>query len=205
MLSSARRLGAAAAYALLVSNPALAQDTPLRIELENGSEAEAVMADRVRELVRSYDLDPWILTRMVVIDETSIPHSHPVLTLRVFEDDTELDLLSSFIHEQLHWLEEEPWLESFRAAMEEYRELYPEVPTSDEGGARDQTSTYRHLLVCDMEYQAMTALVGRERAREVLAGITHYEWIYKRVLNDARVREVSLRHGFEISEGVPEM
>ena len=63
--------------------------------------------------------------------------------------------------------------------------------------------TWRHLLVCDLEYKAITALVGEEVARETLAGITHYEWIYERVLDDSRVREVARRHGFDVSEGAP--
>jgi hypothetical protein len=109
-------------------------------------------------------------------------------------------LLSTFLHEQLHWLEDaRP--DAYRAAMRELRERYPEVPTAAEGGARDEESTYRHLLVCDLEYQAMTALVGPDRARQTLARITHYAWIYDKVLNDPRVREVVLRNGFDVRTG----
>lgn len=75
--------------------------------------------------------------------------------------------------------------------------------TALDGGARDEQSTYRHILVCDMELQALTTLVGRIAARETLAQHTHYEWIYDKVLNDPRIREVALRHGFNVSEGVP--
>ena len=42
----------------------------------------------------------------------------------------------------------------------------------------------------------MTQLYGEERAREVLAAMTHYQWIYDRVLNDPRVREANERVGF---------
>lgn len=73
------------------------------------------------------------------------------------------------------------------AAMEDFEALFPNVPSSADGGARDDRSTYRHLPVCDMEYQALTALVGEGTAREALAGITHYEWIYQKVLNDLRI------------------
>lgn len=181
------------------------QDPPeLRIELEHGSEAERSTAQAVRALVAEYDVRPWILTRDILIDETSIPHSHPVLTIHTRHVDDGPHLLATFVHEQLHWLEEGPWLSDFRTAMAAYEELFPDVPSSDQGGARDRTSTYRHLLVCDMEYQAMTTLVGNARARETLARITHYEWIYDRVLNDPRVREVAVRHGFDVRDGVPE-
>lgn len=182
------------------------QDTDSRvvwIGLANGLEAEAIMAAELRVLIREHDVEPWILTRKVLIDKEQIPHSHPVLTIHTRHVGEELELLATFVHEQLHWLEEAPWLESFRAAMKDFEELFPEVPSSKDGGARDRRSTYRHLLVCDMELQALTTLVGQAAARETLAQATHYEWIYDVVLKDPRIREVALRHGFDVSEGVP--
>jgi hypothetical protein len=175
----------------------------LWIGLAHDSEAEAQMAAELRALFRAYDLEPWILTRRVLVDEEQIPHSHPVLTIHTRHIGDELPLLSTFVHEQLHWLEEEPWLDDFSAAMEEFRKLFPSVPSAEEGGARDAQSTWRHLLVCDMEYQALAALVGEEKARATLEGMTHYPWIYDKVLQDPRVREVALRHGFDVSRGVP--
>lgn len=201
---SARLAAAALVLPGAAPAPAWSQDAePVGIRLERESDAEALMALELRSLLDRYDLEPWILTREVLIDERSIPHSHPVLTLHTRHIGDEAMLLSTFLHEQLHWLEDEPWMERWRAAMVELRTLYPEVPSSTDGGARDEESTYRHLLVCDLEYQAMTALVGPARARETLARITHYEWIYDRVLDDPRVREVSLRNGFDVSRGVP--
>ena len=173
------------------------------IGLANGLEAEAIMASELRNLMRRHVVEPWVLTRKVLIDKKQIPHSHPVLTIHTRHIGEELELLSTFIHEQLHWLEEEPWLEDFQAAMADLEELFPVVPSAEDGGARDEQSTYRHLLVCDMELQALTKLVGRTAARETLARHTHYQWIYDKVLIDPRIREVALRHGFDVSEGVP--
>ena len=174
------------------------------IGLQNGSEREARMAADLRAVFRKYDLAPWVLTQNILIDESQIPHSHPILTIHTRYIDDELRLLSTLVHEQLHWLEEPPWLGRFRAAMQDYEGLFPVVPDSDEGGARDAESTYRHLLVCDLEFQAMSALVGESTARETLASFSHYSWIYDRVLTDSRVREVALRHGFNVSDGAPE-
>ncbi len=173
------------------------------IGLENATSAEATTASELRAAIKSFDLDRWILTRRVLIDETQTPHSHPILTIHTRYIGNETGLVAMFLHEQLHWLEAEPWLGSFRAAMEEYENLFPDVPSPADGGARDATSTYRHLLVCDMEYQAMTALFGKEIATQALEHYTHYEWIYEKVLEDSRVREVALRHGFDVHEGIP--
>lgn len=174
------------------------------IGLENGTDRESRMEAELRGLLRKYDLEPWILTRMVLIDQDQIPHSHPVLTIHTRWLGDKHGLLSMFVHEQLHWLEDEPWLNDFHVAMEAYERLFPEVPSSGKGGASSERSTYRHLLVCDMEYQVMTTLVGESAAREELGNATHYEWIYDRVLNDSRVREVALRYGFDVSAGVPD-
>lgn len=173
------------------------------IGLESGTDREIMMESQLRVLLRKYDLEPWIVTQRVLIDEDQIPHSHPVLTIHTRSLGDDLGLLSTFVHEQLHWLEDDPWLSDFREAMAAYERLFPDVPSSEEGGASSGRSTYRHLLVCDMEYQAMATLVGEAAARETLAGITHYEWIYDKVLHDSRIRDVALRYGFDVSSGVP--
>jgi hypothetical protein len=174
----------------------------LWIGLANGTEAEAVAAAELRAAMRKYDLEPWTLTRRVLIDENQTPHSGPILTLNTAENGEELGLVSDFVHEQLHWLEEEPWLRAFDAALADFQALFPDVPSFADGGALNGPATYRHLLVCHLEYQAMTALVGEAAARETLSGIGYYKWIYEKVLNDPRVREVVLRHGFDVSKGV---
>jgi hypothetical protein len=172
------------------------------IGLANGTEPEAVAAAELRALMRKYDLEPWILTRRILIDGNQLPNSGPPLTLNEAEIGDELGFLSDFVHEQLHWLEgASP--SAFEAALADFEALFPDVPSFDDGGAFDDRATYRHLLVCDLEYQAMTALVGEGAARETLARIGYYKWIYEKVLNDPRVRAVALRHGFDVSKGVP--
>lgn len=171
---------------------------PLRITLEHDSEAERATARQLRRVVRTYGVDGWIITRDVHIDEEAIPHSHPVLTLHTRHGGDEPGLLAAFLHEEFHWLEADN--PAFRAAMNAYAEAYPDAPAGGPEGARDLESTYRHLLVCDLEYQAMTALVGEARARQVLSANRHYTWIYNRVLNDPQVREIAAAHGFLLSE-----
>lgn len=126
-----------------------------------------------------------------------MPHSHPVLTLSA-GPATDDEVLASYIHEQFHWVEDaDP---GFTAAMRDFADAYPEAPAGGPEGARDQESTYRHLVVNDLEYQALTDWVGRERAREILGGRRFYTWIYDRVLNDVRVRRINEEHGMTLDE-----
>lgn len=190
--------GASAAVAILsmTIGGATAGEAQLLVRLAHGSEAEQDTREQLLRLVAEHDVEDWLFTREILIDQTQIPHSHPVLTLHTRHLGDDLALLSTFIHEQFHWLEDGETLDAFRAAMGDFEGLFPEVPDSSNGGARDVESTYRHLLVCDLELQGMTRLVGETRARETLAATTHYEWIYERVLDDPRIRQVSERHGF---------
>jgi len=167
----------------------------LEITLEHGSEAERGAQERLERLLREHDLERWIFTHEILIDEeTRIPHSHPVLTLNTdIEDDT--DLLSTFVHEQLHWLESDR-REATEGAIADFRKIFPEVPVRGSEGARDEYSTYLHLVVCDLEYQALTELIGKKRALEHLAKMGHYRWIYRQVLERPEVREINARHGF---------
>ena len=68
------------------------------------------------------------------------------------------------------------------------------MPTG-RAGARDEQSTYLHLVICDLELQAMSRLVGEEKAREVIQGWEHYTWIYEQVLGNPEVRRVNERFG----------
>ncbi|MEM7414973.1 MAG: hypothetical protein AAF389_05705 [Gemmatimonadota bacterium] len=185
----------AAALVATVGTPLMAE-SQLTIETVHDSEAERATRTRLIELLREYDVAEWIYTTDVIIDQTQIPHSHPVLTLHTRHLGDDEHLMSTFVHEQFHWLEEGETLPAFRAAMRAFQALFPEAPAREGGGARDQESTYRHLIVCDLEFQAMTRLIGEEAARALMASITHYEWIYERVLTDPRIREVNERHGF---------
>jgi hypothetical protein len=48
----------------------------------NGDDQRAT-ADQLQRVVRTFDLMRFQFTSTVVIDATAIPHSHPVLTLRI--------------------------------------------------------------------------------------------------------------------------
>jgi len=191
---------------------------PLEITLATDAPAERATAERLRALLKTHDVDRWLYTRRVVIDERTTPFSHPVLTLAprlprlpregaaVGMDSSAVAagdrrLLADFLHEQFHWLEDgNP---QFRAAMQAFRAQYPDAPAGGPTGAQDLESTYRHLLVCDMELQVLTELFGAQEAREELAARRYYTWIYGRVLDDPKVREIVREHGFLLTGSGP--
>ena len=172
--------------ASLLAAPVSAQPA-LEITLKQGTAREAQTRDQLRRLVAAYDVSPWVFTRAIVVDERSIPHSHPVLTVhaRHLHDD-EL-LLSTFVHEQLHW-----FLVSKGKATDEaiadLQALFPTVPGKPPEGAQDEHSTYLHLIDCYLEYRADQQLFGELRARQVMDfwATDHYSWIYRTVLERPR-------------------
>ncbi|HEX2189462.1 MAG TPA: hypothetical protein VHG51_11215 [Longimicrobiaceae bacterium] len=167
----------------------------LRVDTHSGTPLEERGREQLLRLARQYPLEKWLFTREVRIRTGVIPHSHPVLTLntRYLEDDHRQ--LATFVHEQLHWfLEARPGPTA--AAVRELRGMYPEVPVGGGEGARDEHSTYLHLLVCTLELDAASELLGEARARELLGTSGHYRWIYRQVLTRTpQLRGVLERHG----------
>ena len=183
----------------LVAVPASAQPAPDTLEIYpvHGSDAELQIVSELRDVIAAHDLRDWEVAPVVRIDETQIPHSHPVLTLHTRYLGNPDGLLAVYLHEQFHW-----WVieraEALDAARAELRETYPDAPLDRPLGAGSARSTYLHLVVCHLEYQAMRALVGEQRARQALAANNHYTWIYERVLNDPSLTELLRRHGFAL-------
>ena len=171
---------------LFLSNASFAQSN-IDIALKQGSKEEEQTKAQLQRLLKAYDLTKWIFTKAVLIDEKSIPHSHPVLTLstRHLKDD-EL-LLSTFVHEQIHWLLTQNH-KNTEEAKKELRVLFPKVPVSFPEGASDEESTYLHLVVIYLEYRADRELFGELKARQIMEfwASDHYTWIYKTVLERPR-------------------
>ena len=178
---------------ILLAQAAMAQTTPVQLEigLKNNDQREQQTKQQLQRLLSAYDVSDWIFTQKIIIESgfNVIPHSHPVLTLstRHLKDD-EL-LLSTFVHEQLHWfLVENP--KETEDAYKELRSLFPKVPVGFPEGARNEESTYKHIIVCYLEYQAVKGLLGELKAKQVMGfwATDHYTWVYKTVLE--REREI---------------
>ena len=169
---------------------------PLTLTLKTGSPREAQTKQQLERLLRTYGVKRWLFTSSVIIEGGVIPHSHPVLTLstRHLQDD-EL-LLSTFVHEQIHWLMEAHAEES-KKAKDDLRALYPKVPVGFPEGADSEDSTYLHLLVNYLEYKADQELLGELRARQVFEFWTHdhYTWIYTQILeSEGKIAAVIRKH-----------
>ncbi|HEV2915298.1 MAG TPA: hypothetical protein VGX92_18610 [Pyrinomonadaceae bacterium] len=157
--------------AVLACNLVVAQTAPTQLEitLKNNDQAERQTRQQLHRLLSAYDVSNWVFTRKVVIESgfNVIPHSHPVLTLstRHLKDD-EL-LLSTFVHEQLHWYLGEKAKEA-EEADKELRSIFPKVPVGFPEGGKDEDSTYKHIQVCYLEYRAIKTLLGELKARQVM-------------------------------------
>jgi len=193
-----RGLGFALILAVLSGTAAGQRD--VSVTTAHDTEGENRTRAQLARLLGAYDLDMWIFTTVVVIDERAIPHSHPVLTLHTRHIDNDLHLLSTFVHEEIHWHLVAKG-DQTQAAITELMKVFPSAPTGGAEGARDAESTYLHLIVNYLEFQAMKELLGDRQAKEVFDfwATDHYTWIYRTVLSDEeRLGKVVTRHGLGI-------
>lgn len=183
--------------ALLVFVSLIIKAQHLEITLKNGDAKEVEGKKQMERIVMVYDVEinKWFFTKSIVIDKTVIPFSHPVLTLNCNYLDNDHKQLSNFVHEQFHWFMAAMRTQE-KKAINAFKEIFPNAPVGGREGARDEYSSYLHLIVCDLEFQAMTKVIGEESARRLLAEWTHYTWIYKTVLENKQVREINVKNGF---------
>jgi hypothetical protein len=178
--------------------PGFAQ--PIDIQLQHDSESEQKTKAQLERLFQTYNLHRWTFTHKVLIDYEAIPHSHPVLTLHTRHLTSDDQLLSTYVHEQIHW-----WLVAkqgqTRKAEDDLRKLYPKVPVGFPEGAQDEELTYLHLIDCYLEMLADRELMGTQRAADVMKFWSgdHYRWVYRTVVQDeAKIADVVKRNNLEV-------
>lgn len=153
---------------------------PLHVTLAHpGCTVEEDSRAQLLRLAATPGLARYVYTHEVLIDGDAIPHSHPVLTLHARHLRDDALLLSTFVHEQAHWLLEAHAAET-DAAVAELTALFPDLPVGFPDGARDLRSSYEHLVVDHLEHSAMRCLVGEERASRAIAfwAGDHYRALY---------------------------
>lgn len=157
----------------------------VKIRTNGELETELRVKDHLKAILVKHELEPFLYTKEILIQEGAIPHSHPVLTLNTAEE-TEVGLLSVFLHEQMHWygLHKNDQAEGI---IEEIKARYPEVPIAFPKGAGSVESAHLHLLVNFLEYQTLQLVIGEDAALKEMKRLTkgtHYTWIYQTVLED---------------------
>jgi hypothetical protein len=174
----------AAAMALLVARAA-AQTPKLNIKTKHGLPVEEQRKEQMERLAKQYDLKKYTITRDIVIERGATNHSYPVLTLNLrFLDNDDLTL-SAYVHEQGHWVLMERHRGENPALFEDLQRTFPNMETRVPEGDGQLRSSYFHIAVCMLEWQAMEDLVGLERARKVIEWKQgdHYKAIYTTLLN----------------------
>ncbi len=164
------------------------KDVEISIDLEwvqNGAERAVSLLQELRE---TYELTRFEFTDKIRIAPLEIPHSHPVLTLntRYISGDhqTNLKFLSVYLHEQFHWGLcglPDGRVETLKECL---RTLYPGFHKEPLEGARDEESSYLHLIVNWLEFNALSQLIGMEEARQIMLEFDIYTHIYQTVVVD---------------------
>lgn len=162
------------------------EDLGIAIELRDGSASEVDAAERLRAILRRWDLTRYRYATTVRIDEASgQTFSHPVLTLQprdlLGDEPTGLSIL---LHEQMHWAAQT--LPGTTAAIAEARASFPSPPSHEDGGARNPESTWLHFVVCALHLEALGEVLGVVEARSVVAGHGFYRWIHATILDGPR-------------------
>lgn len=193
--------------------PGTEADITFTEETYSSEEKEEARKQLLR-ILSAYDLDPWIITREIKIEEDVDPHSRPVLTMNTNFLDSDKMQLAIFIHEQAHWLP----FDKQQAAGRELGELFPDIdglPGMNEVSedqrdrlARIRQRIYRHMVVCWVEFDGMVELVGEDEARKIINEKNRrivekpysnldkvFLWYFERVLEDTeQVGRVLARH-----------
>jgi hypothetical protein len=174
-----------------------ADTNPITVTLAHDSPGERETRSQLERLLHQYDLRRWYYTRSVVIDDSAIPHSHPVLTLHTRHRKDDDLLLATFLHEQLHWYVSEHRA-SADSAMTDLKALFPSIPVGYPQGSSDEEGNYVHLIVVWLEQRTTAQVVGELRASQVIAFWSgdHYTWIYRTLQTHAgEIGRILRAHG----------
>jgi hypothetical protein len=173
------------AAAMLAASLASAQTPKLNIKTKHGFPMEEQRKEQMERLAKQYDLKKFTITRDILIERGAMNHSYPVLTLNLrFLDNDDL-ALSAYVHEQGHWVLMERHRGDNPALFEDLQRTFPNMEVRVPDGDGELRSSYFHIAVCMLEWQAMEELVGAERARKVIEWKQgdHYKAIYTTLLN----------------------
>jgi hypothetical protein len=180
--------------------PPTGPSTGVDVRAAHGTDQELDGAAALREVLAAFDLRRWMFTDLVMVDEEIRGgFSHPLTINPVLLLRRPASALSTFLHEQLHWVEG-PGVD---AATTEASQRWPQPPPPPAGG-HDAESTWLHMTVCALEYQSLCELLGTEAAAAELRQQKHYSWLYEQILADPGWFAAFLdRHGITVPAQIP--
>lgn len=163
----------------------------------HGSEREQEGADALRAAIAEHDVRRFLLTDAVWVNgEIKGGFSHPLTLSPATLLRGPLDALTTFLHEQMHWVQG-PGLD---AATTEVAERWPDPPPPPEGGYSAQSS-WLHLSVCTLEHLAIGELIGPAAAAALLGQQKHYGWMYAKIIADPGwFADLLSRHGLAVPD-----
>ncbi|MEI2666212.1 hypothetical protein [Rossellomorea sp. LJF3] len=173
----------------------------IQITCKNSTVNEIRVRTELDFLIRKYNLKNYFFTDAVIINESADnPHSHPVLTLNTRHLGKEHILLSTFIHEQIHWYAVQHF-HKIKLAIQELKIIYPIVPVGYPNGARDEFSSYLHIIINWLELDSLYQILEKIQYEEVVNFLQsdHYTWIYKIVISDYEIIKEKLdKYGIQL-------
>ena len=181
--------------------PVASRDTQVDIRTAHGSDHEDAGAAALRAILEEYDLRCWLFTDLVTIDEQLRGGlSHPLTISPSLLVQRPALALTTFLHEQLHWLDG-PGIAS---ATAEASQRWPDPPSRSAGGATDPASTWLHMSTCALEYESLSEILGPPAAADELRQHPGYSWIYGQILAEPGWFSGFLRrHGLQVPRKPP--
>ena len=161
-------------------------DLRIGIDLSHAERNAIAVREMLIALRTKYALGPYEYCKEVSIAPGVLPYSHPVIRLHTALF-TETALLANYLHEQMHWYV--TWYshkhtDQWRAVWTALEYRYPDPPIGRGEGADTLASTHLHLIVNWLEIEALSSLIGAEAAKEHVARLHYYRWIYAAVIQD---------------------
>jgi len=186
---------------------AFTANAQVQIKTVNKSPEELKIQEDLEMLHKKYELTPWLYTKSVQVDkDAKTPRSHPVLTMSTQQEylNSETKLLSTYLHEQFHWhviINGKPTKKEFR---ERIKVDFPNIKVGYPHGSKDEGSTLSHIIVCYLEYVALSELIGQEKAKENVSTNGYYKWVYQTVIdpkNSKKLDDLLNEFGLEFRAG----
>ena len=146
-------------------------------------------------ILKKYDLEPFLFSHNIRIESGVIPAHLPSITLNSDDAEDANYFLSTLLHQEFHWYVIAN-TKNTDAAVADLKKLYPEVPKGlRNGGTKSAESTYQHLIICWLEFQADKYYLGQTAGEKLMKEMTFFNWIYETVVRDEhKIAEIVQKH-----------